>query len=324
MLFHYTTHYGHEIGHLTAPLLGFPIGNYGVQLFFLISGFVIFMTLERTHTAMDFVVSRFSRLYPAYWASFALSALFVYTVGLPEQRLRPSELMLNLTMFQQFLGARHLDGSYWTLQVELFFYIQMLFWFYIGQMHHIRRIIVVWLLTALAFAMAHRMHHDFSWTLGELLIIQHIPFFALGILFYQMHQGSHNRWHTHALIIACAAVVAMTQEPIYGIVALSCSGVFYLVTYGALGWLALRPFVLLGSISYSLYLLHQVIGFDIIWHVEHDMHVSGSLAVLIAMAISIGLALLLTRIVEQPSLRWIRSQWKQRHKIAPTQPGPGV
>ena len=54
--FHYTTLYGELYGHSGPPPLSFGFGNYGVHLFFLISGFVIFMTLERTRSAMDFVV----------------------------------------------------------------------------------------------------------------------------------------------------------------------------------------------------------------------------------------------------------------------------
>jgi peptidoglycan/LPS O-acetylase OafA/YrhL len=46
------------------PWLSFPLGHYGVNLFFMISGFVISMTLQRTTVGMGFVVSRFSRLCP--------------------------------------------------------------------------------------------------------------------------------------------------------------------------------------------------------------------------------------------------------------------
>jgi len=84
--FHYTTLYGELYGHSTQPPVSFGFGNYGVHLFFLISGFVIFMTLERTRTAMDFVVSRFSRLFPAYWVAILMSAAVVYTIGMPSQR----------------------------------------------------------------------------------------------------------------------------------------------------------------------------------------------------------------------------------------------
>src|SRR3954471_184909 len=54
---------------------GFAIGASGVDLFFIISGFVILMTLERTRDWKDFLVGRFSRLYPAYWACVTLAAL---------------------------------------------------------------------------------------------------------------------------------------------------------------------------------------------------------------------------------------------------------
>ncbi len=80
--FHYTTFYQQEQGHLQPLGFGFPAGNYGVHLFFLISGFVIFMSLERTRSAMDFAVSRFSRLFPAYWAAMAITAAVVYTISL--------------------------------------------------------------------------------------------------------------------------------------------------------------------------------------------------------------------------------------------------
>ncbi|MEO6102106.1 MAG: acyltransferase family protein [Pseudoxanthomonas sp.] len=65
--------------HVTPLGFGFPAGNYGVNLFFHISGFVIFMTLERSRNAMDFMVSRCSRLYPAYWTGLAVAAIVIYT-----------------------------------------------------------------------------------------------------------------------------------------------------------------------------------------------------------------------------------------------------
>ncbi len=66
----------HYSGQATRYFTGFPfhfkLGEHGVQLFFGISGFVIFMTLEKTQRLRDFVVSRFSRLYPAYWTTLAI------------------------------------------------------------------------------------------------------------------------------------------------------------------------------------------------------------------------------------------------------------
>lgn len=311
-VFHCTNHYGNEVGHLVPPSFGFPAGNYGVQLFFLISGFVIFMTLERTRAAMDFVVSRFSRLFPAYWAAIALTATVVYTMGMPQQKLAGWDLALNMTMIQQILGHEHLDGSYWTLQIELFFYIQMLFWFSTRQLHRIRWIIGAWLLASLASGLFEKATgHPFSYSVRELLILRHIPFFAIGILFYRIWRRADPPLVDYLLILASVAVIVVTLPPVYLPVALFCVAVFWLFITGRLIWLRLRPFVFLGKISYSEYLLHQAIGFAIIWHLELGGF-SGTEAALVAILITAVLATLLTFLVERPAMNAIRAAWKRR------------
>jgi peptidoglycan/LPS O-acetylase OafA/YrhL len=77
VMYHYTTHYDELYGHSQKVLIYFPFGQYGVELFFIISGFVIFMSLERTKSSLDFIVGRFSRLYPAYWTAVILTFTIV-------------------------------------------------------------------------------------------------------------------------------------------------------------------------------------------------------------------------------------------------------
>ena len=48
-------------------------GAYAVNLFYVISGFVIFITLDRCRTVTDFAILRFSRLYPTYWVTLILA-----------------------------------------------------------------------------------------------------------------------------------------------------------------------------------------------------------------------------------------------------------
>ena len=307
--FHYTTQYGQQYGHATPLGFGFPPGNYGVNLFFLISGFVIFMTLERTRTAMDFVVSRFSRLYPAYWAAMALTALVVYKLGMPAQQVTPHDLILNLTMFQQILGAEHLDGSYWTLQVELFFYAQMLLWFVLGQLKRIHFIIVLWLVLAVCYGEVVQHHLHFSYLARELLILRHIPFFALGILFYRLRTRPQEKLLNFAMIGLCLAAIGVAYPITFLWVALACCGIFLLFVYNLLAWLRSAFFVFLGSISYSLYLLHQAIGFALIKRLE-QMGLPSLAACLLTVAIVLCLASALTYGVERPALRRIRSWWR--------------
>jgi peptidoglycan/LPS O-acetylase OafA/YrhL len=319
--FHYTTHYGNEVGHIGPAPLSFAFGNYGVHLFFMISGFVIFMTLERTHSAMDFIVSRFSRLFPAYWAAILLSAAVVYSIGMPSQRLPWKDVVLDFTMMQQILGGQHLDGSYWTLQIELFFYVQMLFWFTLGLLQRIRWIIVAWLLIAVACGLAEKNDIRLSYTVRELLIVRHIPYFAIGILFYRLRTRPLERRGDIGLIVLCLIAIMLAYKPVFAEVAVICTSIFALFAAGYLGVLRWAPLAFLGMISYSLYLLHQAIGFSLIWHFEIN-GLSASMAALSAAILVTILSTLLTLLVERPAMRTIRDAWKRHlQTVALGEPG---
>jgi peptidoglycan/LPS O-acetylase OafA/YrhL len=309
--YHYTTRYAEQIGHVDGALPSLLAGKYGVHLFFLISGFVIFMTLERARSAMDFVVSRFSRLFPGYWVALTITAIVVYSIGLPQQALPLPDLLLNVTMVQDILGAEHLDGSYWTLQVELFFYVQMLFWFLVGQLKRIHWIIAGWLfLAALNGVMTQRGGH-FPYLIRELLILRHIPFFALGILFFRLRAYPQERRLDLAMMGLCLLAIAVAEQSIFLWVASVCCAIFTLFVLGRLRFLNMRLFVFMGGISYSLYLIHQAIGFSVIYRLE-QAGMSSPVACLLAVGLSLGLAVLLSYGVEKPAMRWIRTQWQCR------------
>lgn len=316
--YHFTTRYQEQIGHVGGAPADLELGRYGVYLFFLISGFVIFMTLERTRTAADFMVSRFSRLFPGYWAALLLTSLVVLVAGLPVQRLPAEQWLLNVTMVQEILGAEHLDGSYWTLQIELFFYAQMLFWFAMGQLRRIHWVIGGWLLLAAVEGLCEKHHWHFSYWVRELMILRFIPFFALGILFYRMHRYPQEWRLNLAMMLLALAAIAVGERPVFLPVALACCAVFALFVRGRLGFLDRRALAFLGSISYALYLVHQAIGFVVIHQLEHR-GVPPLLACAVAASVSLSLAVVIRHGVEQPAMRWIRSGWR-RHamRLEPT------
>ena len=107
------------------PPLGvsFAYGGLGVQLFFMISGYVILMTARRYGDPSEFSRARAVRLYPTYWASLTLTVAVVFALGF-EQLYRPwGEIAVNYTMLQSFVAVRDFDGAYWSLARELVFYI---------------------------------------------------------------------------------------------------------------------------------------------------------------------------------------------------------
>jgi peptidoglycan/LPS O-acetylase OafA/YrhL len=109
-------------GYTSWSLANFNIGQVGVVIFLVVSGFIIPVSLEQGGSNSRFWLRRFCRLFPLYWTSIAL-AFVCYGLGVygPPSPGAGSWL-LNLTMLQGFFGQPHVWGVFWTLQLELVIY----------------------------------------------------------------------------------------------------------------------------------------------------------------------------------------------------------
>jgi peptidoglycan/LPS O-acetylase OafA/YrhL len=106
----------------------FRLGEFGVVVFFLCSGFIIPASIERHGSQSRFWVSRVFRLYPLYWT--ALGAVVVLHYGFAryplsaEYHVHPVRMTAaNATMVQDFLSAPLALGQSWSLAYELVFYV---------------------------------------------------------------------------------------------------------------------------------------------------------------------------------------------------------
>jgi peptidoglycan/LPS O-acetylase OafA/YrhL len=155
----------------------------------------------------------------------------------------------------------------------------------------------------------------------ELLIVRHIPYFAIGILFYRLRTRPLERRGDIGLIALCLIAIVLAYQPVFAEVAVICTSIFALFAAGYLGVLRWAPLAFLGMISYSLYLLHQAIGFSLIWHFETNGLSAGMAALSAAILVTI-LSTLLTLLVERPVMRTIRDAWKRhRQTVALGEPG---
>jgi peptidoglycan/LPS O-acetylase OafA/YrhL len=127
VLFHFTFGFDNGYRILSEDRFYFRYGYLGVQLFFMISGFVILMTIDKTKQPFDFIVSRFSRLYPVYWVCIIITVLATFIMQVPKQQgmYSVSQVLVNFTMLQSFFKVKDVDGAYWTLAIELVFYFWM-------------------------------------------------------------------------------------------------------------------------------------------------------------------------------------------------------
>lgn len=322
VLYHYTVRYDLKVGHLSAPLLRVPFGHYGVELFFLLSGFVIFMTLERTQRGLDFVVSRFSRLYPGYWvgAGVTLAAISLFGAPYESYGVTSGDIVANATMLQRYVpGAHNIDGAYWTLGVELTFYGLIFGLFLMGGLARIRTAIVILLAVALGLHFATGggdITAPLSLRVVRKLFLEHYaPYFAAGIVFFKLYTEGPSRRDLGliALCLACAALMRPGDDAIASSVTFA---IFGLLVWGKLRWLAARPLMFLGAISYSLYVVHQNIGYLVIRHATR-LGLETNLAILLAILVSMALAAAITYKVERPGQRLIRAAFKRRRAQEP-------
>jgi peptidoglycan/LPS O-acetylase OafA/YrhL len=138
-----------HIGELTFPAIArfsmqeVSLGQLGVMVFFLCSGFIIPASLERGAATGSWAAlaafwrSRVFRLYPLYWVSLAAAAILVFA-GLhsPASPLTPGDWLANASMFQVLVGSPHALGLYWTLAFEMFFYLALSGLFLLGWHRH--------------------------------------------------------------------------------------------------------------------------------------------------------------------------------------------
>lgn len=313
VLSHYLPHWNRYLG--WAPVIVPNLwGQYAVWLFFVISGFVIFSTLDRSKSVADFAVLRFSRLYPTYWVTLLFATLAsVLVFG---EQLWVGGLLANLTMFQKILGYGDFDTVYWSLAVELAFYMNAGVLFALGLHRRPQLIVVSWLGVACIWALAldtpGTVHRDW---LALLFALDYSPYFAMGIVFFDVTK--HGWSASRAGLIVLALVAEFLISGWLGLrVALFIVPLFVLAIRGRLRFLVSKVTLWLGAISYSLYLIHRNLGYaSLNW--MHGRHIGPAVAMPIAILGALALATIATYGVEKPAMRHIRmlyDQWKARKR----------
>jgi peptidoglycan/LPS O-acetylase OafA/YrhL len=308
--FHYTTRFNQLFLHTSPTHVEVPFGYLGVNLFFAISGFVIYMTLDRSQVPLDFVVSRFSRLFPSYWAAVILTWIVVSAVGLQAYEVSWKAAAFNLTMLQAFFSVPDVDGVYWSLQIELLFYIWMLVLWVTGALRFAAYVCIGWLVLAIVAGFSERIIGiRLPYSLSYFLLLDWIPWFAMGMTtFLTLKEKSFKAIHVVVLLFALIAIASKNQMP-----TLVFAPVVFIILFAAsrsrVPLLAWKPLVFFGVISYPLYLVHEKIGWLVILKGE-TLFASPWTSIGIAFICSVTLAVVLHKAVEGPGSQAIRRFYK--------------
>jgi peptidoglycan/LPS O-acetylase OafA/YrhL len=274
MFYHFTFMFYHrDLTYINIPILRdlFQYGYLGVDLFFIISGFVISMSAE-SRNAYGFFKSRIGRLYPIFWISLILTSLFLFFAGeIINYQMTWSIFWTNATMIPAVLFGKDtailIDGSYWTLALEMKFYFIIFVLLIFRQFKKIE-----WLTIPLSFIMLIsavfyniKFDSDLIW----------IPNFLAGIIFYKIYKHGLNNWRIFGLCNTFIASIIFATNRIPDLVAgyktifsPSTITLYILLFYIIFILISLNKFRIpnnkyiniLGILTYPIYLLHQQIA----------------------------------------------------------------
>lgn len=315
VLFHYTTRYDELFGHEKQGYLNFSYGHLGVNLFFMISGFVIFMTLLRTKSIGEFAKKRALRLYPAYIVAVIVTFVAVKIYGLEGRGVSLFEAIFNLTMLQGFIpGVDHVDGVYWSLAVEMTFYIMAGLAIFFCLRKHVFKLVVGWLIISILLQVLI-IAFDGS-IIAKLLsfysIVSYSHLFIAGIMFYLIREKAEVKYYL--VLAGCLISQFAFNDLISSVITISFFAVFYFMIHDKMKFLNTRLLTFLGAISYSWYLIHQNLGYIVLDYIE-GIGLVHEVFLVIPLLGSIVLATILTYYVEKPILEFFSKKNKQQVRI---------
>jgi peptidoglycan/LPS O-acetylase OafA/YrhL len=287
-------------------------GYLGVQLFFMISGFVILMTAS-SGGLRKFIVSRVTRLYPAFWFCCTLTFVAVLLFGAPRFTASLKQYLVNMTMFAEFLSIPAIDGVYWTLTVELKFYAMIAIVLAAGRLKNIQIVLIAWLIATLVLDVFP------SWRLSQAIIAAQAQFFVAGAMCFLIY--SNGATLTRIAVLVACWVISIQRElaglsvfaehyhsqlnPI--VVALLITifyGVMTSIAFRVTGFFARRNWVAVGALTYPLYLVHQNIGY-IVFNAANGI-VNRYVLLAATIVAMLGLAFLVHVLVERKAAKILK------------------
>jgi peptidoglycan/LPS O-acetylase OafA/YrhL len=305
----------------------FKYGYMGVELFFIISGFVIAMTLESSKSLLDFAIRRFVRIWPALivsavitffllnWsdAPFAFTRRQFWPNFLPSLTLIPTSLWSGL-----FPKVDFVTGVYWSLVVEIRFYMiaLILYWLFARQ-NLARNLVIFTVLIYVVRALLRRWLPGYNGVYDGFFIPDYMPWFAAGAVFYEVYKERLAKGTAFVLLAVAYAMIArislnyapIGRDPVVaGSFALLFLILFWFLSTkpASMRILEVRPLVWIGECSYSIYLYHYAVGMILISQISKTIGLGSQLLLVVGVYLLIfAVGRFSYATVENPARRWL-------------------
>jgi peptidoglycan/LPS O-acetylase OafA/YrhL len=321
-----TSPLAHSVPRLAANVL--EHGQYGVQIFFVISGFVIAHSLSRltitAGSAFNFIVRRQIRLDPTYWTVLLITCAVARTFGQPavwDTAVPRAAFLANMFYLHELLKIEPVLLVSWTLCLEVQFYLIYIVILWLVQRAAAGKGQGAALLAILLPMIALSFWLHFMPDFPRAVFIKTWYLFALGAMIcWTMQQRLPRGFLLVTLaVLACSAISNLDPEMFSGA---ATGAVIYLavVRGGLTRWLSGRVARYFGRISYSLYLVHFNVIHDVLRvgrHITGDDGIWPIFWLAFSVALSIAIAQVLHELIEQPTMN-LASRLKPRAITAPS------
>ncbi len=273
------------------------VGRFGVVVFFLVSGYVIPDSFARHASQRTFWVRRLCRLFPLYWLTIGIAAILKGVGWLPQTPFYQARLnttyLLNLTMVPNFFNVPSVLSVFWSMHIEVLFYVVVALVGFLGLQHKPMLVGLLLVLATLApafvpgigFSPYYPLFLTIIWCGATLQrsraarepLLKVATFLMIALLLVWLNEGgsTFGRAATGATVAAFAFVLVAIHRPAW-------------FQQRVLGWL--------GSISYSLYLLHLLVLAIV------PMVGSPVLSMIVWLALILLVAAAAERWIERPSI----------------------
>lgn len=275
--------------------------------FFFLSGYLAIYHYKE-QSILTSIKKKWIRLYPTYWVCLLLSAIITF-IYLKERWCGFSAFLINLTMFQSLFGVASVDGAYWTLWPELVFYFYVAIWqkkkF---NFNSVENICLIWIMLAftgklISFSGVNGV--ILSKILNKIFIVNYIIPFMVGVSCALELKSKKSR-KRKAILFFSFLYLIITGDYISPVLLLLAYLFVYLSqntvnnnTQKNTNRKKIGSFIAyISSITYPFYLLHQNIGYSIIYFMERK-GLRGIIIILVPLCIVLMISIIIHEAIDK-------------------------